>query len=70
MIGDHQTHALQTVKRTYVGPSDISYFLKYPGVNTWTYEAAFELLDKNHRMYTRVGQTSVAFQGVGGSPLP
>jgi hypothetical protein len=58
---DHWTDSLQNVQWTYVGPLDIRYFLKCPVVNTWTYEAAFGLLGKNHRTYIRVGRTSIAF---------
>jgi hypothetical protein len=62
-------YALQIVQWMYVGPPNVCYFLKYPVVNTWTYEAAFGPLGKNHRTYARVGQMSATFQGVGGSPL-
>jgi hypothetical protein len=33
----------------YVGPLDLRYFLEYPLVNTWTFEATIEPLGKNHR---------------------
>jgi hypothetical protein len=36
MEGDHWTYALQNVQRTYVGPPDVRYFLKYPLGNAWT----------------------------------
>jgi hypothetical protein len=41
----------KSYRRTYMGPLDIRYFLEYPLVNTWTYEIAFEPLDKNHQKY-------------------
>jgi hypothetical protein len=59
--GDHRMYTLQTVQRKYVGPPDVRYFLKYTVVHTWMYEATFRPVGKNHRMYVRVGQTSVAF---------
>jgi hypothetical protein len=60
-VGDHETYALQTVQRTYVGPPDIHYFLKYSVVNTWMYKVTFGQLDKNHWTYARVGWTSATF---------
>jgi hypothetical protein len=50
-------------RRTYVGPPDVCYFLEYPLVNTWTYEAAIEPLGKNHRI-TPLGRMSVTFLGL------
>jgi hypothetical protein len=52
--GDHQTYALQTVQWMYAGPPDVHYFLKYPLVNTCTYEAAFGPLGKNHLTFANV----------------
>jgi hypothetical protein len=43
-------------KQTYVGPTNVRYFLEYPLVNTWTYEPAFGLLGKNHRMYASLAE--------------
>jgi hypothetical protein len=66
---DHRSYALQIVQRMYVGPSDIHFFLEYPLVYTWMYEAPFGSLGKNHRTFTMVGWTFAAFQRVGGKPL-
>jgi hypothetical protein len=67
--GDHQTYALQTVQQTYVGPLDIRYFLEYPVVNTWMYEAAFGPLENSTGR--TLGWLDVRYfcQGVGSNPL-
>ena len=51
------------------GTTEHMLLFEMPLANTWMYKAAFGLLGKNHRTYARVGQTSAAFQGVGGGPL-
>jgi hypothetical protein len=55
-------YALQIVQWMYMGPSDVRYFLKYPIVNTWMYEAAFGPLGKNHRTYARVDGRPLIFR--------
>jgi hypothetical protein len=65
-MGDHRTYALQIVHQTYVGPSDVRYFLVYPLGDTWTYETPFGPMCTDHRMYARVARRPLLCQGVGG----
>jgi hypothetical protein len=44
-------YALQTVHVDVRGTTRCTLLFEYPLDNTWTYEAAIEPLDKNHRTY-------------------
>jgi hypothetical protein len=49
--GDHRMYALQTIHVDVHGTTGRMLLFEYPMDNTWTYEAAIELLGKNHQTY-------------------